>query len=327
MKILLTGATGFLGSAVARALLKNQYQVCALVLPGDPAPGLDGLPVELIAGDVLRPETLGPALAGCQGVVHAAGRVNLRACGRDAMHRLNVEGSRLVARAAKAAGVRRFIHISSVGVLGAHLVPRTVDEAHPAPDAARQKHHYHVSKLAAETAVAAELHGCVETVTILPTMLWGPGDWALSSTGYALRALQGKTIYYTTRGGTCILDVEDAAAGVAAALSRGRAGERYVLAGENVTIEAWCRLLVEAAGQPSPVKPVSLAAITALGLVAEGLGRLGLDIDFSLDLRRQTGNYWWADGSKAEKELGFKPAYTAREAIFRSVAWLRKNRL
>ena len=221
--------------------------------------------------------------------LHAAGVVNLRACGREAMHRLNVEGSRQVARAANKARLARFVHVSSAGVLGAHLEPCSVDEAHPAPGALAQKHHYHRSKIEAEAAVRAELQGAFDWVMVLPTMLWGPGDWALSSTGYALRALRGETVYYTRTGGTSVLDVEDAARGVAAALLRGRPGERYLLAGENITVEAWCRMLAAAAGQGSRVKPLSPAVLTGLGCMAEALGLIGVDVDFSLDIRRQSG--------------------------------------
>jgi len=120
--------------------------------------------------------------------------------------------------------------------------------------------------------------------------------------------------------------VDDAARGVACALRRGRAGERYLLAGENLSVENWCRQLAAATGQRTRVKPVPLPAITCLGLAAEGLGCLGVDVDFSLDLRRQSGNYWWADGSKAEKELGFKAGTSAPESIARAVAWLRRNK-
>jgi dihydroflavonol-4-reductase len=308
------------------ALLQAGHEVRALVLPGDPAPGLKNLKVERIAGDVLRPETLSPALAGCDAVAHAAGRVNLRACGRRAMYLLNVTGSRNVARAAKAARISRFVHVSSAGVLGANLEPRSVDENHPAPGALTQKHHYHHSKIMAEAAVAEELQGIVDVVMVLPGMLWGPGDQALSSTGYALRALRGETLYYTRSGGTNLLDVEDAARGVAAALLHGRPGERYLLAGENLTLETWCRLIATAAGKDVRVKPIPLALITCLGWAAETLALLGQEVDFSLDIRRQSGNYWWADGSKSGKELGFKPRYTSRETVERTLTWFKQNK-
>ena len=258
--------------------------------------------------------------------MHAAGRVSLRACGREAMRRLQVDGSRNVARAAKAAGVGRFVHVSSVGVLGAYDAPGVVDEDHPAPGALSQKHHYHRSKIEAEAAVTAELAGAMDLVCVLPVMLWGPGDWGLSSTGYALRALQGETLYFTRTGGTSVLDVEDAARGVVAALRRGRPGERYILAGENISIETLCRLIAEAIGGPQRVKPVALPVITFLGAAAEFLGLLGVDMDFSLDIRRQSGNYWWADGGKAKKELDFTWRWDARAAINHSVAWMKQNR-
>lgn len=325
MKVLLTGASGFLGSAIARALIKNQHQVRALVLPGDPARGLENLDVERVSGNVLLPETLGQVLAGCDAVIHTAGRVSLRACRRKSMYQLNVEGTRNLAQAAKTAHISRFVHISSSGVLGANLKPCAVDENHPAPGALSQKHHYHQTKIAAEAAVITELKNSVELVCILPTMLWGPGDWALSSTGYAFRALQGDTLYYTRQGGTNILDVDDAANGVVAALLKGRSGERYILAGENISIEQMCRLIAAAIPSPCQVKPVPLPLITGLGVVAECLGFFNIDMDFSLDIRRQSGNYWWADASKAQAELGFRCHQNAQSAISRSLTWMKQN--
>ncbi len=327
MRILVTGASGFLGAAITRELVLRGHRVRALVLPGDAARGLEGIDVEKIRGDVLVPELLPAAVEGCEAVVHAAGRVSLRVQGRAAMHRLNVEGSRAMAQAARLAQVRRFLQVSSIGVLGAHTAPVPVDEDHPAPGALRQKHHYHLSKIAADTAVTEALQGAVEQVTVMPTMLWGPGDGALSSTGYALQALRGETLFCPRVGGASILDVEDAARGVALALERGRTGARYCLAGANLTLEHLCGLIAGAVPKPVPVRTVALPLIATLGWVAEILGGLGVDLDFSLDIRRQSGTYWWANGAKAEQDLGFKFAITPDHAIARTVEWLQASGL
>jgi nucleoside-diphosphate-sugar epimerase len=129
-------------------------------------------------------------------------------------------------------------------------------------------------------------------------------------------------LYFPYTGGASILDVDDAACGVVAALKQGRSGQRYCLAGENITIEQMCRLIAEPIGRV-PVKAVPLWVMTTLSIGAEALGCLGLNVDFSLDIRRQSGVCWWASGRKAREELGFTPRYSAREAIARSVEWLK----
>jgi len=325
MKIFLTGASGFLGSHIARRLLADGHRVRALVLPGDPAPGLEGLDVERVEGDLLAPVNLAASIAGCSAVVHAAGKVVMRARGRELQRRLHAGALPALLAAAQAAGINRFVLVSSAGVLGALDQPGYLDETHAASGPSVFSHTYHHAKWLAEKIFFEFESPSMDKIAVLPTMLWGPGDWKLSSTGYALRALRGETIYYPVRGGTNILDAADAAAGVAAALRAGRPGERYVLAGENITAEAMCRAIAAAAGNGVRVKPVSLAMIYSLGFAAEMLGRCGIDIDFSLDIARQSGNYWWVSGAKAGRELGFTAKVKAGEAIARSVAWLRAN--
>jgi dihydroflavonol-4-reductase len=323
MKIAVTGASGFLGSHIVRELSGRGHNVRALVLPNDPAPGLRDLAIQTCPGDVLRPNTLPPALRDCEAVVHAAGRVNLRPTGRRAMHELHCEGTRNIVAAAQAAGVRRILYISSAGVLGALARPGLISEASPAPAGpANQRHHYHRSKIEAEKIFFTEC-GNLEALAVLPSMLWGPGDWRLSSTGYALHALKGGTLFYVSPGGTCALDVEDAARGAALALEKGQPGARYLLAGENITVERMCRLIAQAVGPATRVQFVPRMALYPLAWVGETLAWLGMDLDFSLDLVRQTGNYWWLDGHYAQAELGFAPRFSAEQAIARSVAWMR----
>ena len=135
--------------------------------------------------------------------------------------------------------------------------------------------------------------------------------------------MQGRTLAYPPCTGANILDVADAAHGIVTAIQRGRAGESYLLAGENVTLEALCRMVAQAAGGHAPLKEIPLPLVTLAGWAAEALGVLGWNVDFSLDIRRQSGLYWWVSGKKAEHELGFRPVRNAGTAVERSVAWLR----
>jgi dihydroflavonol-4-reductase len=320
--ILVTGAAGFFGSAIARSLLSAGHAVRALIEPGDPAPSLQNLTVERVMGDVLNPSVMLTACRGCAAVVHAAGRTNLRIAGRERLRRINVDGTRAVCQAAQAAGISRLVYISSLGVLGGHADPKPVSEIAPAPNAATQRQTYHRSKSQAED-IALSFNGPELAVcAVLPGMLWGPGDSSLSSTGLARLVLLQKRALYPP-GGTALLHVDDAAQGVVLALEQGQAGRRYVLAGENLTNQQFFTQVCQAAHPGLKPKPVALGFVTAAALGAELLGYLGIDVDFSLDTRRLCGIYWWGDDTRARKELGFSPRHSAAETIAATVAWHR----
>ncbi len=321
MKILVTGAGGFFGSAITRALLAAGHQVRVLLEPHDPAPALAALPVEKISGDILDLEQVRTACQDCEAVVHAAGRTNLRIAGRDRLRRINVEGTRTLCRALTGTSVTRLIYISSLCTLGAHDGPRPVSEASPAPNANTHQNTYCVSKRRAESIAFTETDSQVAVVALLPAMLWGPEDRSLSSTGLARLILRTRRAPYPRRGGVSLLDVEDAAQGVVAALTRGRPGARYVLAGENLTNDQFYSLLCREIDPTLRPQPIALAWITVLGVVAELLGWLGIDLDFSMDTRRLSGYYWWGDARLAQQELGFSRKFTAEETIRRTVAW------
>ncbi|MEW6517125.1 MAG: NAD-dependent epimerase/dehydratase family protein [candidate division FCPU426 bacterium] len=318
--ILVTGAAGFFGSAITRALLAAGHAVRALVEPGDPAPGLAGLAVERAVGDVLEPSSLAAACQGCQAVVHAAGWTSMRVARRSRLRLINVDGTRNICQAALAAGVPKLVYISSLGVLGGHPAPLPVNEISPAPNAMTQRQTYHRSKIRAEGIALSFTSLGPEVCAVLPGMLWGPGDWSISSTGLARLVLKQRRALYPP-GGTALLHVDDAAQGVLLALERGQNGRRYVLAGDNLTNEQFFTMICQAAHPGLSPKPVSLGLVTITALVAEGLGRLGWDVDFSLDTRRLCGIYWWGDDSRARKELGWSPAHSAAETIAATVAW------
>lgn len=322
--ILVTGAAGFFGSAITRALRSAGHTVRALVEPGDPAPSLQGLGIEQVLGDVLDSRSLAAACSGCQAVVHAAGRTSLRIAGRERLRLINVEGTRAVCQAAQAAGVSKLVYISSLGVLGGHPDPRPVSEISPAANALTQRQTYHRAKAQAEEIALSYNSPDLAVCAVLPGMIWGPGDLSLSSTGLARLVLQQRRALCPP-GGTALLHVDDAAQGVALALEAGQPGRRYVLAAENLTNDKFFALICQAAHPGLKPKPVPLALVTATALGAELLGLLGIDADFSLDTRRLCGIYWWGDDARARKELGWAPKHTAADTIAETVAWHREQ--
>ncbi len=325
MKVLVTGASGFLGSYVVRELLAKKIHVRALCLPEDPAHTLTSLPIEVQRGDVLKPASLESACEGCDAVIHAAGLTSLRISKRRKLWKLHVEGTRNICTAAKAQSVPRLVYISSAAVLGAHKYPQPVSEAQPAPNAKILKNAYIRAKQAAEQVALATANQNFEVVSVLPCMLWGAGDWTGSSTGLISVLLNSTIVFYPKRSGSCVMDVADAAQGVVAALQKGKSGEQYILSGDNLSSYEFYEQLTVAVVPHKKPHALTFFSLTCFAWLAELLGMVGLDIKFSLDMLSYCGYYWWADAHKAEKELGFTRKHSFADTLQRTVAWYQER--
>lgn len=323
MQVLVTGASGFAGSHIIRHLAEEGYKVRGLIEPGEEGGYIKDLPCELVQGDLLNEPSLLPAVAHCDAVIHAAGMVSLRVLARKQMAAVNIKGTENMLIAAKAAGVKRFVHLSSIGVLGGLEEPGLLDEDHPSPNADHQGNFYHYTKIEGERLVLAANRQGFETIALLPGLLYGANDWRMSSTGYIYHALKGIPVLYPPRGGTSMINILDMAVGTRLALEKGRAGERYIITGENITTGEMHNRIVEAVGPKAKAKVIPLWLISCFGWGAEALGKMGVDIDFSMDVRRLSGLYWYCSGKKAEQELGYKPLYSARETINEAVDWYK----
>jgi dihydroflavonol-4-reductase len=234
VQILITGATGFLGSWVARSLVEAGHTVRALVRATSRLDCLAGLPVELAEGELLERRTLERALVGIEAVVHCAGLVALRPRDREALYRVNVEGSRNVLEAAWARGLR-VVFTSSIATLGASSAPILRDERSWIGAAVPGSVYVESKRVSEELALSLATRG-LDVVVLNPGNALGPGDSSFTSTKFVLSYLQGRLRFHLG-GGISFCDVRDVAAAYVAALTRGRAGERYILAGMNLTYE------------------------------------------------------------------------------------------
>src|ERR1700741_664957 len=252
MTTLVTGATGFVGSAVARTLAARGHDLRLLTPPTSDRRNLAGLDAEIVTGDLTDPESLVRAAAGCRYVVHVAADYRIWVPDPQAMLRANVDGAVAMVRAAAQAGAERIVHCSSVAALGQIGDGTPADEQTPTNEADFVGI-YKPSKYRAEKAVLdlARNDG-IPVVVVNPAAPVGPRDIKPTPTGKMIRdAAAGRVPAYIDTG-LNIVHVDDVAEGHVLALERGRIGERYVLGGENLTMRQMLELVAAETGRPAP---------------------------------------------------------------------------
>jgi len=321
---LVTGATGFVGSAVVRALLETGHDVRVLARPNSDRRNLADLSVEVAEGSLEDEPSLAQAVAGCRYLFHAAADYRLWVTDPGPMFRANVEGTRAVMRAALDAGVERVVYTSSVATLG--LVPEgSADEETPS-NVGDMVGPYKRSKFQAEEVVRDLISKReLPAVIVNPSAPVGPCDRKPTPTGrLILEAACGRMPGYVDTG-LNVVHVDDVAAGHLAAAEIGRIGERYILGGENLPLERILIAVAKAAGtQPPRVKvPYTVAYPVAIG--AELMARLRSKEPFiTLDGVRMARKKMYFTSAKASRELGYMPR-PAENAIADAVDWFRSN--
>lgn len=324
MTTLVTGASGFVGSAVARALLAAGEPVRALVRPGS-ARGLPAdLPLEPAAGDLDDPTSLARALKGCSALFHVAADYRLWVPEPEAMYRTNVAGTRALMLAAAEAGVARIVYTSSVATLGLRADGRPADETTPAT-LADMIGHYKRSKYLAEEAVREliDRHG-LPAVIVNPSAPVGPHDARPTPTGrMVLEAARGRLPAYVDTG-LNLVHVDDVAMGHLLAGEHGRTGERYILGGHDMTLGEILHLIARLTGRRPPRIRLPAGALLPVALVAETAARLlrrGEPL-VTIDGVRMARKRMYFTSAKAERDLGYR-ARPAESALADAIAWYR----
>ena len=321
-----------------RELLSAGYTVRALVRDAErdrphvvaqlAGPPQAGAGIELVAGDLRRPGEFARALDGCRFVVHAAALYSFAPRDRSAIHAVNVVGTEGLLAAAHLVGVERAVLTSSSATIGHARDGKPADETNY-PEAgirgARSSGEYHASKTAQERAAFASR---VPLVAVLPTAPVGPGDWKPTPTGkLVVDFLRGKIAAKAPgHGGMNLVAVEDVARAHVAALQRGVPGERYVIGGENLTMDGIWQTLAELAGKPMPKWRAPYALALAAAYADDLRCRLnpGARPMAPLEGVRMSRERMYADAAKAQRELGHRPT-PVRAALERAVAWYRAN--
>jgi dihydroflavonol-4-reductase len=316
-----TGASGFVGANLVRALLAAGWNVRALVRDG--APSLDGLPLERVAGDVFAP-TMSDAMSGCDAVFHVAALYSLWRRDRDALMRVNVEGTRHVLSAARTAGVPRVVHTSSVAAIGVRPGGLPADESYQSPPE-RLVGAYKRSKYFGEREAHAAAARGQDVVIVNPTTPVGPWDARPTPTGEIIvRFLNGRMPAYVDTG-LNVVDVAEVAAGHIAAYERGRTGERYILGNENLSLRALLGHLSAIAGRPAPRVRLPRAVPLAYAALGEFvLTRVGVRPDVSFESVRMAKQMMYYDATKAVTELGIRHR-DANLALAAAVTWFQQH--
>jgi dihydroflavonol-4-reductase len=323
--VFITGATGFVGGAVARKLVEAGCRLRALVRPGADLRQLAGLPVEQVSGDLSNVDILRRGMAGCDWVFHVAALYSYWGHTWDDFYRSNVQGTRNVMEAAGQAGVGRVVYTSSIAVLGQNPDHSPANEDTPVTldDMIGS---YKRSKFMAEEAVHDFARQGLRVVIVNPSAPVGVGDYKPTRTGQMiLDYLEGRMLGYV-KTGLNIVDVEDVASGHLLAAQIGRVGERYILGGDNLTLKQVLDCLAEVSGR-SPVRlRIPRAVAMAWGYFDVGLARLNKrhKPTATPETVRLSRRYEFYDSGKAARELGYT-SQPASQALGKAVAWYRAN--
>ena len=325
MKAFITGATGFLGTHVARVLAEQGAGLRLLVRPTSNLKNLEGLPAETAMGDLRDAASLEKAISGCEVVFHVAADYRLWVQDPAEMYRSNVEGTRAILEAARKNGVRCVVYTSSVATIGFTGNGHPADEDSPVA-LADMIGHYKRSKFMAEQVALEAGRAGMRVVTVNPTTPVGEQDIKPTPTGrIVVDFLKGKFPAYVETG-LNLVDVRECALGHVEALERGKSGQRYILGGENLTLKQILDKLGAISGVPSPRVKLPYFVAYAAGLVDQTVsGRLlHREPRATVETVRMGKKKMWASSGKAERELGWK-ILPADNALRRAVEWFRAN--
>ena len=321
---LVTGATGFVGSAVARSLLRAGHPVRVLARKNSDRRNLDGLKVEIAEGSLDEPETLAPAAAGCRYLFHVAADYRLWVPDPKPMFQVNVEGTKALMLAALDAGIERVVYTSSVAVLGI-LKGDVADEDTPSR-AADMVGPYKLSKFRAEEVV----RGLVEerglpAVIVNPSTPIGPGDIKPTPTGRMIvEAARGRMPVFVDTG-LNVAHVEDIAVGHLLAARAGTIGRRYILGGENLGLRDILVEIARITGRRPPLMQLPNGAVMPFAAGAEALARMTKREPFAtVDALKMAKKKMFFSSQRAIDELGYAPR-PAVHALADAIAWFKAN--
>jgi dihydroflavonol-4-reductase len=322
---LVTGASGFVGSHVVLKLLERGERVRVLKRAASPTKNLEGLGVETVTGDLTDPASLRHAVSGCRRLYHVAADYRLWARDPSSLYKSNVEGTRHLLEAARAAQVERMVYTSSVGALG---IPKTGDgigEESTPVTLHEMIGHYKRSKYLAEREVLAAAKTGLEVVVVNPSTPVGSQDVKPTPTGQMIvDFLNGRMPAYVETG-LNLIDVEDVAQGHLLAMERGQTGQKYILGNQNLHFKEILELLSELSGRPAPKVRLPRPVVLSLGAMSTAASFItGRTPRVPLEGVRMAGKKMFFSAGKAVRELGL-PQHSVKEALRKAILWFREN--
>jgi dihydroflavonol-4-reductase len=325
MKAFVTGATGFVGSHVARVLAEQGADLRLLVRSSSNLKNIEGLNAECVVGDLREPASLGKSMAGCDAVFHVAADYRLWVRDPDEMYRANVEGTKALLDAARKNGVRRVVYTSSVATMGFTSNGHSADENSPVA-LENMIGPYKRSKFMAEQAAIYAGRNGMDVVVVNPTTPVGDRDIKPTPTGRIVVDFLKKKFPAYVDTGLNLVDVDECARGHVEAFEKGKSGERYILGGENLTLKQILDKLGAITGLPSPTIKVPYIMALATGVIDEMITGhlLGKEPRATIDAVRMGRKKMFVTSAKAERDLGWKQV-PVDAALRRAVDWFQAN--
>lgn len=306
-KILVTGATGFIGSRLVEKLVSSPDQIFVLVRKTSDLTALSGVvdKIRLVYGDITDRASVDAAVQGMDLVYHTAGITYMGDRKNDQLYPINVTGARNILHSSLAAGVERVVHVSSISAVGVAFQGKPLDEKSPwnfdvlGLEYARTKH-------LAEIEVAEAVKQGLDCVIVNPAFVFGAGDVNFNA-GRMIKDIYRKRLPCYPTGGICVVDVDIVTETIVAAMEKGRSGERYIIGGDNVTYKQLVDTIARVTGAPRVLFPFPFWLGKLLKPVIDILKEKGLVSKlFNLSMFRVASELLYFDSSKAERELGMK---------------------
>jgi dihydroflavonol-4-reductase len=325
MKVFLTGATGFVGHHVAKALAAEGADLRLLVRKTSNLQNLEGIPGDTVVGDLASPASFAPALAGCDAVLHVAADYRLWIRDPDTMYRANVDGTRDLLRLARESKVRRVVYTSSVATM--HFFTNGIVSNEDTPVSLKDMvGHYKRSKFLAEQQAIAAAQDGQQVMILNPTTPIGPNDAKPTPTGRIFVDFLNRKFPAYVDTGLNLVDVAEVAHTHVAALTTGTPGRRYILGGENLTLKQILDKMSAITGIPSPTTKIPFAVAATYAFFEETItGRIrGKEPRATLEEVRMGRKKMFASSARAQQELGFRivPVYPAMRA---AIEWFRDH--
>ena len=320
MRVMVTGATGFVGAHLTRQLLEAGHATRVLYRSAGKLSLLAGLDVEPTRGDLDDLEALKRACDGCEVVFHTAAKADYwKDDDKEALWRVNVDGARNLLSAAKAAGVRRVVFTSSASTIGIRPGAQAADES-DAFNLSPERFPYAWTKCKAEEIAAEYAAQGLEVVTLNPTVIIGPGDVNAISGSFVIETARYRWAVPLSSGALAVIDVRDVARAHVQAINRGRSGERYILNNANLTYREWFTLIAEACAVPPPRFSMPDSFLEPTARLIETLRRFGFDTPMDANQVRLGGAWITFDNSKARREL-FEPRIDIATSLRDTFNW------
>ena len=325
MKTLITGANGFIGSAVMRLLLERGHDLRVVVRPGSDRRNLEGIPVEVVEGNLQDKTSLKQAVNGCNAVFHLAADYRLWIPDPDKMYQTNVTGTRDLMLASAEAGVEKIVYTSSVAVLGLNKDGSPADEETPMV-ADDMIGHYKRSKYQAEKEVSRLIdENGLPAVIVNPSTPLGPRDIKPTPTGKIIVDTLNDRMPAYVDTGLNIAHVDDVAHGHLLAFEKGKIGERYILGGENLSLQTILAIICELTEKKPPSIKLPHNFILPIAWCMERWATISKkEPRATVDEVRMSKNLMYFSSDKAVKELGYQ-CRPANEAIKDAIDWFIKN--